>query len=166
MRIHASLIALVCLAVPASATLPEGWHGTWKGTLKMEGPKETSIPMELRVQPKEGGVYEFAITYGEGDKKQVRPYELRPVKDKPGRYVVDEKNGIELEGRLANGTLHFLFTAGDTLIETRYRPNGDSMIFELTSTDLKAGKATGPENLKVKSIPINAVQMAELKRAK
>jgi hypothetical protein len=152
---------------PANA-LPKAWHGHWKGKLVIhnEGGKETTVPMELIVKPK-GARYDWQIAYGEGEKKQTRAYELA-VLDKPGRFTIDEKNGIEIDARLVGSTMYCLFEVGGFLNDTRYRLEGDTLIFELTANSKKQSRTTSLTGSKtdVTSYAIPTVQRAELKRTK
>lgn len=155
------MLPLVALILAAPPELPAAWHGTWAGTMlntPADG-KPTEVPMGLTVRPLAGGRLTWAITYGDGDKKQVRGYELVPG-DKPGRFVVDEKNGITLPARLAGDTLHLLFKVGDSHLVTRYQRAGDAIRFELVAfaPDPAAG-GTG-----VTAFQAKTVQTAELRR--
>lgn len=149
--------------------LPATWHGSWAGTLTITPdkgkPQEVFMGMDIR-PVNDGAKYTFRITYGEGDKKQVRDYELVPKKDDPGRFEVDEKNGIRLETRLTGATLHSLFQVGDTLIQSRYERVGDVLQVEMTAYAGKDPLVTKADGTKaeVKSHRVLSVQTAALKR--
>jgi hypothetical protein len=68
--------------------------------------------MELRITASG----DFSIIY---DGKE-RPYELRAAPGEPGRYLLDEKNGIVLDGFLDGDLLHFAFDVDGILLVTRY----------------------------------------------
>lgn len=148
--------------------LPEVWYGSWAGTLRITKEKgETEdVAMGMDIRPAPGGKYTFRITYGDGAKKQVRDYELVPKPGKPGKFEVDEKNGIRLECRLVGNALYTLFQVGDALIQSRYERAGDVLKVEMTAYGMKDPLATkpaggGPE---VRSPHLLSVQVAELKR--
>jgi hypothetical protein len=161
---------------------PAEWHGHWKGTLVISPArgKEQQAPMEILIRPiakpevkpdakTEGESYDFHIIYGAGEKKQTRPYVLKPDPKTPGRFTVDEKNGIEIDGRLVNGTFYCPFQVGESINDTRYRLEGDTLVFELIVIDLKSAKTTklqqkGGEGFEVKSYVPPVVQKAILKK--
>jgi hypothetical protein len=163
---------LACLLVQppvADASLPSDWHGVWSGTLKIvpeKGePRETTMTLEL-VPIAETDRLQFRITYGAGEAAQVRDYELVPKKDKPGRFEIDEKNGIKLDARLYSGTLYSAFQVGDVLIQSKYERTGEVIRVEMVVLGMKDVKATKPNGggAEVKSFPVVTVQTAELKR--
>lgn len=151
------------------AALPAYWHGTWAGTLKVipEKGDPHEMPMSLEIRPlADAARYTFRITYGEPGKGQVRDYELVPKKDKPGRFEIDEKNGIKVDARLNGAALHALFRVGGALIQSRYERIGDVLRVEMTAYDTAAPKVTKPTRggMEVKSFPPLSVQFGELKR--
>lgn len=96
-------------------TLPKAWHGIWKGRCKTGNLRGTSIDfaMELHVEPIEGrDAWTWTIVYGEGAKRQVRPYELLPVAGSKGHFRVDEKNSIVIDSYLLGDTLYARFELG------------------------------------------------------
>jgi hypothetical protein len=157
------VLIVIAWAGPLQAgDFPKDFMGEWKGTLEL--PQQQKVAMGLTVAPTAEGQYRFEITYGEGEKAQVRAYILKPVKDRPDEWIIDERNGIELPCRYQHGTLYCPFLAGEMLNDTRYRRDGDALRFELTAIDLRQAKPTGPEQHRIKTLsPI--VQSARLLKA-
>lgn len=167
-----SALMLTVLLVQPPAVEPmlsPDWFGVWAGTLRITPekgePRETTMTLEITPIGVTGR-FVFRITYGLGDAAQVRDYELVPKKDKPGRFEIDEKNGIKLDARLTGGTLYSAFQVGDVLIQSKYERVGDVLQVEMVALGMKDGKTTKPTGggAEVKSFPVVTVQTAELKR--
>ncbi|MGC4043905.1 MAG: hypothetical protein QM758_08860 [Armatimonas sp.] len=139
--------------------LPRQWHGVWRGTLHIRPPLKNypaQIPTELRITA-EGG---FAIVYD----GQERPYTIAPVANEQGRFLLDEHNGITMEGFLDESTLYFTFTVDDTLLTTRYTLSGKTLTYEVrTYKSAGVTQPTGGTN-KVTSWRHASVQTAILKK--
>jgi hypothetical protein len=166
----ALLLSLLLVQPPAVEPAAfSDWFGVWAGRLKITPekgePRETTMMLELSPIG-ETGRFVFRITYGAGDSVQVRDYELVPKKDKPGRYEIDEKNGIKLEAKLIGGTLYSAFQVGDHVIQSKYERVGDVVRVETVAVGMKDAKGTKPTGggAEVKSFPVVTVQSAELKR--
>ncbi|MBX7102542.1 MAG: hypothetical protein K1X57_00570 [Gemmataceae bacterium] len=161
------MLALVLLCIGADPVLPAEWHGAWKGECQIVGGShEGKFPMELHFAPKDDGKFVFKIVYGEGEKKQTRNYELVPVKDKPGEFVNDEKNGIETDVRVVGPVMHSAFDVTGVLIHSRFELRDKKILVEMTSFDTKKPretKLTGAD-MKVNSYRLLSVQRGELKR--
>jgi hypothetical protein len=163
---------LSCCAVlqPSStpAFLDKDWQGTWEGTLNLHGSTEngTSIPMEMHIAPREGGRFTWHIVRGPAEKKQRLNYELVPDAARRDLCQIDEKNGIELQGRKLGNTIYLAYRVGNNWYDTRYTLTGDKLLFELTVSDIGKGKeqAKDGKNLGVTAHAVIAVQRAELSR--
>lgn len=145
--------------------LPKEWHGTWAGELKIWSPTKPlqKIPMTIVVVPVDGGKVQWRMVQDPDGKKLVKDYLLKPAPG--GKFVMDEKNGIELPGRLLDDTLYFMFKVNDTLLDTRYRLSGDTMTMELTTSDPNKTTATGrPSKVKVSVLELGSMQKAILKK--
>jgi hypothetical protein len=146
------------------APLPADWHGTWTGKLVITSPADltTEVPVALAVEPIRGtDEVTWAVTYGEGGKKVEKGYKLVPVAGKPGRFRIDERNGIVLDARLVGGVLYSHFEVGGNWLTARYELRDGAIRFEVTSAKPAAEK-TGDG--KVQGYPVESVQAAELKR--
>ena len=129
-------------SAPTTA-LPKEWQGSWQGTLKIRNSKdkESSVAIGLEIQPiKATRHFTWKIIYGEGDKKSVRDYKLVPIKEMPGRFHIDEGNGILLDARLVDNVIYSQFRVGDAMLTARYELRGTALLFEITSAKASAKK--------------------------
>ena len=112
--------------------------------------------MELRIAPKEKNRWSWTIAYSG---QPERGYELVAVPEKPGAFVMDEKNGILLDASLEESELLSAFEVEGRLLLTRYTllPTG---IRYATQTFQKG--ELGPH--KVASWKQTSLQSAFLKR--
>ena len=144
--------------------LAPAWHGDWRGQLVITGPgdKRSELAMRLVIEPiKDSSEFTWKLTYGEGDKAQLRDYKLVPVPGKPGRFRIDERNGIVLDARLVNDVIYCPFEVGGAVLSTRYELRGDTLRFDVTSSKPLAEK-TGDG--KVRGYDVDVVQSAELRK--
>lgn len=158
------LAALLLTPAADAPTLPADWHGTWTGTMVVTGPtdKTSEVPLVLLVEPvKNSKAVTLKMTFGQGEKELVKDYKLVPVADQPGRFTIDEGNGIELTARLVNGVLYSQFEVGGAVLTARYELRDNVLRYEITSA-MPAAAKTGDG--KVKNYPVDAVQRAELKK--
>ena len=151
-------------------TLPGAWHGVWRGVCTVAGPtrKRLEFPMELHVAPIEGRkAWTWKIVYGQGAKRQVRPYELLPVADTNGHFRVDEKNGIVIDAWLHGGTLYSRFEVGTVSIDARYTLRGTKLDVSLVTTKAAPIATTGGKDgvPPVKAFPFVALQSGTLTRS-
>jgi hypothetical protein len=163
--VFALALSAALVAADDKPALPAAWHGDWRGTLVITATdgKPTEVPIALKIEPLDGTrELKWAITYGAGAKAQLRDYKLVPDGDKPGRFKIDERNGIVLSARLAGGAMYSTFEVGGALLTARYELRGDSLLFEITSN--KKAEKTGDG--KVQDYATEVVQRAELKKAK
>jgi len=171
-----ALVALLAVAAdrpPAEkiTPLPAVWDGVWKGVCQLEtadGKKPQEVPMELHVGDLAGGKKTWKIVYGSGERRQTRPYELAPVAGKPGRFVIDEKNGLLIDYQLLGDRLYGAFTIGDSVVMARFERQGDGLHVELsvfTTADPRKTKLTGGKS-EVASYRLTTVQRGVLKREK
>lgn len=110
--------------VPAAAALPEHWVGRWSGpsTSTAPGRPPLKFSMGLDIAPDGPGQWTWTITYDGAQGAQVRRYHLRSSGDDPGRFVIDENNGIVLQATLIDGSLYCPFSLGDQTLTAIYRP--------------------------------------------
>lgn len=174
--ILAIVIGSACQSTPDVPTLtaesgdkfPEGWLGTWAGTLIISKPDGDTmqVPMQLYYAEndtlKEG--WDWHIIYGADTEAGRRAYTLHTRDAAKGHYAIDEHNGIVLDAHLLGGTLYSRFAVSDNLLTTMTRKEGENMIFEIISGEQTAANITGniddiPE---VQSFKINVQQRAVL----
>jgi hypothetical protein len=173
MRIAALALVLLVLAplrAEEAGDFASTWEGVWKGpcTVWRDGKVAMDFPMELHVAPIGEGRsgWTWRVVYGEGEKRQVRPYELLPVDGEPGHFVVDEKNGIVIDAYLERDALHSRFWVADNVIEATYAREGDAMVVALKTYGAKPVRLSGGEKgiPPVASYGLRAVQRATLER--
>lgn len=155
------VLGLLLAADPKPASLPADWHGEWAGTLVMtsQNDTKTDAPIKLNIEPITGSDdLTWKLTYGSGDKQQVKDYKLVPTKT-AGRFRIDEQNGIVLDARLAGGVLYSQFEVGGSWLTARYELRDGRLRFEVTSAKPAAEK-TGDG--KVQRYDVGAVQTADL----
>ncbi len=129
----ASSIALGPAAPPKPAIgLDPGWLGHWKGELAVQvKDRPPTVNMELVIAPlADGSGWEWTIIYGEGESRQVRAYVLLPG-DRPGRYVMDERNGILLDMAFEQGALVSAFEVEGSLLVSREALAGDTIAYRI-----------------------------------
>ena len=123
--------------------------------------------MTLEVRPlADGGRYTWRLVYGDGEGKKTRDYELVVKPGKPGRFEIDERNGVRLGARLVGNTLYALFQVGEAMIHSRYEQAGEVLRVEMTAYTTRDPLATKPAGggAEVKSPQMLSVQTAELKK--
>jgi hypothetical protein len=151
---------------PVPTGFPAAVLGTYRGTCRSEQPggAVSEFAMELTLAPIEGReAFAFTIVYGEGERRQVRAYELLPG-DAPGRFSIDERNGIVLPAAFAVDTLFSCFTVQGNLIQARYRFLGEAVEFEITSYR-SAGTTGGKDGVpEVGAFGMTALQRAHLRK--
>lgn len=174
MILAASLLptALLLLASPdEAATLPPRWLGTYLGTFSVSGSAAIDpFRGELRIGPNDDDApgLSWTLIYGEGEQRQVRPYAIVPVTDSPGRFLLDEKNGVTIDLMLVDKNLLIgQFEISENLITVRYEHLGDFIRCELVtfaSADSREMTVEGTD-LTIRSSPARSIQRAELKRS-
>ncbi len=106
------------------SSLPDEWMGEWRGTLHIAD-RNVQIPMGLDIRPVEGrDAWTWRLTYGE---QPAREYTLVATERK-GRFVLDENNGILLDMRLDERTMHSVFGVGEIMIVSRYELTDDGAL--------------------------------------
>jgi hypothetical protein len=162
------ILALIpCLrAEETPKSFPASWEGVWKGACVnvRDGKTVLRFPMELHVARKYGtSDWTWQIVYGEGDKRQVRPYVLLPVDGEPNHWVIDEQNGILIDAYLENDRLHSRFQVGDSSLEVTYARRDDELDVTITTFGAQPVRTSGGE-AKVAAYALRAVQRGTLER--
>jgi hypothetical protein len=174
-RLMAAALILLITAAATSAgsdtTLPAAWDGVWKGMTVIDSgtPKPQQVPMELHVAAvADSSVKTWKILYGAGDGQSTRNYEIAPVPNEPGRFLVDEKNGLLLDNYLLGNVLLSQFTVSGNFVSTRFELRGDIIEVEMTIYDAKTprqSKLTGAA-IEVNSYRWKSTQHGTLTRSK
>lgn len=156
-------------AAPIAPGLPAEWHGVWKGRCVSEDAtgRTQEFAMELHIRPIAEGKLAWQIVYGEGERRQVRPYELHVDPARPGKLVMDEKNGILLDCQRFGSILQCQFQVDKNLIVSRDELTSEGIRVEITTFDAAAPRATSANagRFQVRSFPAKAIQRGLLRRA-
>lgn len=113
-------------------------RGRWVGNcdILLPGQDEPvdSVEMERITEPTGNpNEYTWTIIYRGPDFEQVRPYTIQANPDTPGRYIVDEHNGILLTHALLDGNILVSeFQVQNVRLVTREVFHGNKYDFEIT----------------------------------
>lgn len=148
-------------------SFPESYYGIYKGELQIYGGNVAkTFPMEFHLLPSDStGVYKYMLVYGSGDVAEYRKYTLIEKDKEHGIYLLDELNGIQLDCRVVNNKMYFLFQVNDSLLTTFVTFEKEHLYFEIIATDMKNKNISGgqdEETPEVFSYPIGVVQKAML----
>ncbi len=146
-------------------------EGRWVGPCSLSFPDQSTPTLEFemeRIVAPTGidGVYDWTIIYRSEDfGEQVRPYSM--LRDgAPGRYVLDENNGILITNYLfANGIMMSEFDVPGARLTSRetFRRNRSS--FEITTTSIVPELSTGTAQFPVNTSQVRSMQKCKLRRA-
>lgn len=168
----AMLFLISCLGYQTtSTTLPAYWYGAFRGTLviKSPGKADNEVPMELMIKPLDDAArLSWQITYGEGEKKSVRHYELLALPQKTDAFELDEKSGIRMQMRKIENKLYCLFKVSNSLLHVEYeiKPREAVIQYQITTYLEKDPLSTSHEKnsqISVDSYRLVSVQSAQLK---
>ena len=152
-----------------SRSFPEGWLGTWQGTLHIyhSSRLEQNVAMQLRIGPRSDGGFDWRIHYGpESDSSGLRDYILYPDKDSIGLWKIDEQNGIILQGQTFHHTFISNYTVPGSRISASYEWQGDSIIFSLFAVKEDASMTTGDTTINGAIIPpVTTHEVTAMQRA-
>lgn len=149
------------------------WLGTWSGTATNHRPDGSSFdfPMTLAIAPINGTPdrYTWTITYGDGERQQVRAYELVVIDAASGRYAIDEMNSIVLDTVMLDGALYSQFEIEGVRLTTinRLGPGPDEITCEILTTPADPASITGNNGSvpPVRLFPPRSLQRAVLTRS-
>ncbi len=149
-------------------TFPASWTGHWKGAARaaIRGAPDRTFTMELVVAPvPDKDAYTWTIVYAEGERRQVRAYEIAPVDAAAGHFRIDEKNSILIDAYYLEGAVHSRFEVQNSSIDVRYVMRDGGIDVSLTTyaktpaVTTSGGKGRIPP---VRSYGLKAVQTARL----
>lgn len=153
--------------VNCDAVFPTCFIGNWKGKLQwmVAGKPTREFMMQLNIQPTATtGEFTWQIIYGEANDDN-RPYILRSVDTTKGHWVIDENDGILLDGYVHGNSMHSAFTVQDNTIVNNYKIEEGRMQVEFFSVQLNdkniSGKGTEETPL-VSSYKISGYQTGVL----
>ena len=126
--------------------------------------------MQLLVQPLKDSVgqYSWQIIYGQKQEDN-RPYRLVPIDTAKQHWIIDENDGIKLDGYYLGGTFFSTFAVEGNLLTSMERVEGNKMYYEILTaktTPLTTTGGTSKDTPPVDSYRILATQKAVLTRQK
>lgn len=77
--------------------------------------------------------YKWNTEYLSTKLPMVKDYIMRIPSDGSNKYILDEKDGIELFGYLFGNKMYFMFETAGFLLTSNYELNNDNLIFEVSS---------------------------------
>ncbi len=155
----------------AGPVFPRDFTGHWKGSLlwyPADKPVQ-SVDMQLVIQPLDTpGRYSWRMVYGKPGQDE-RPYTLLPVDSAKGHWVVDEHNGILLDGYWRGNRFASVFSVqGSVITEVMWLENGSLQVEFITHAEAPVRESGGnAKDIPVaKSFPLRGYQRATLHRVK
>lgn len=154
-------------------SFPQSWLGRWKGEMVIyNGPEKVqSLPMQLHILPTDSiNIFTYRIIYGVDTVSGDRPYLLKVIDPKLGKYLIDEQNSIVIDAFLLGSQLSSCFEVEGNLIFDILEKNNDNLYWKLISAGANPIRTTGNTTFKeeaippVKAYPLRVLQTAELKR--
>jgi hypothetical protein len=166
-----------CICLPAGAqdqpgpVFPRDFAGHWKGTLSWypaDKPVQL-VEMQLIIQPLDSpGRYSWRMVYGKPGQDE-RPYALLPVDSAKGHWVVDEHNGILLDGYWRGNRFTSIFSVqGSVITEVMWLENDALQVEFIThgETPVRESGGKGADTPKARSFPLRGYQRATLHRVR
>lgn len=134
-------------AVAATAGVFAPFLGSFRGELHMQTAQgDQRVPMGLDVRTTDDpAVWTWTLRYGSGEREQVRDYRLCLDDPATGRCRVDERNGIELPGRVVFGELVTVFAVPGQTLMVRYRVVAAGIEFALEAWNPEQAVPTGAD---------------------
>jgi hypothetical protein len=120
---------------PVKILFSESYLGEWQGNLwyyKNNNSIDT-VAMKLNILPtKTSGEYSWQLIYGANEKDN-RPYILKSIDTAADKWIVDENNGIKLNGVFKGGRFIGAFAVQGNIIVNSYYLTGDELHVEFYS---------------------------------
>jgi len=151
-------------------SFPKDFIGNWKGNLAWypAGKEMQTVKMQLNIQPEPGpSQYSWQLIYGDSAKDN-RPYHLKPVDTASNHWVVDENDGIMLDGYWIGNRFISMFNVQGSTITAIYWIEDMSLHIEMISTKTEAVRESGKGSAEVptvQSFPVRSYQKAILYKA-
>lgn len=157
-----------------TSAFPVPWEGVWTGTLQIffPGVAPREVPMRLEILPVDSLSWSWTLVYQANDVEDIRPYRLLPGKPEKGEWLIDEQNGIVLNGQVLGPVFVSRFEVGGQLLLARYGLEEDRIRFEILAGGMETtetgGAREGESPLEatptVKGYKVNVYQKALLYR--
>lgn len=108
-----------------------------------------------------GSSYSWILQY-EG--QMPRNYVLKPDSLDRSKFLMDEINGIILQGRMNNNILSFFFEVDDTLLDCQYTFLQNEIIFSIHSGNKSKALISQDSTNLIKSLDLPFYQFCSLKK--
>ena len=143
------------LSPSSSAQFPQHWVGGWKGTMYIykSGKVVDSVGVTHTIKPAaDAGSYVWKTEYHSTKMPVMKDYMLRIKDAAKGIYVIDEGEGLELNSYLMGDRLLNVFEVGGVLLTAKYELQGDTLVFEVTSSKKDSATGGGATNYAVTTL--------------
>lgn len=148
--------------------LPAKWHGKYSGVLELLNPDKPGtsqkVPTVLEIMPISGTPDVTWTQIYTVDKKEERKYVLKAVPGFPGRYLMDEQQGILIDHALIGDSLTCQFTVGGSVLTGDFELREGGMFFQIISSNLAKPRRTTVGEVKIDSYPVRTIQRGMLKK--
>ncbi len=154
---------------------PDDWLGIWRGELVIRTGKGVvqQLPMRLDLLPSDtADVYHWLLVYEVGEEQDVRPYTLLPVDSASGHWLVDEHNGILLDGWVLDDVFVQYFAVNGSYIVLSLRwLSKNELLWQIVAGPEEVVRQSGGELREGEEVPsvlslsVSHVQRALLKRS-
>jgi hypothetical protein len=155
MKIFLFLMFIIVSTWSHAQDFPAKFTGRWQGELLwyQQGKKDPQkVKMQLIIQPADtAGQYTWQLIYGDKNEDN-RPYLLKPVDTAQGHWVVDERDGIQLDQYWLANRFTTSFTVQNSTILTSYYLQGDNLIAEFYAMGTKPVTTSGGTSQNVPSV--------------
>ena len=173
-KIILQFLTVVLLSLSSAAqtkvTFPTSFIGNWKGNLEwmVAGKPTQTFAMQLEITAADtSNQYNWKIVYGD-KQNDVRPYTLKPVDTAKGHWIIDEHNGILLDGYVHQNSFHGAFTVqSSTIVDNYSLENGRIKVefYNIKLADKKQSGAGTEDSPFVDSYKISSYQVGFLERS-
>jgi hypothetical protein len=165
------IVQLLAFASMAQSNMnfPTSYIGNWKGNLEwiVAGKPTQTFAMQLQIIAADSANhYHWKIVYGD-QQNDVRPYTLKPIDTAKGHWMIDEHNGILLDGYVHGNAFHGAFTVqGSTIIDNYTLENGRIKVefYNIKLGDKKQSGEGTEDSPFVDSYKIGSYQVGFLER--
>ena len=148
---------------------PKDWLGNWSGQLHIynQSGMVQELDIELVLQEiKVDSMYQWSIKYITPDRVDERKYFLLKGNGEANHWVVDEDNGILLDGYVLANRFYLLFDVMDSRIQTSYTLEKDKLIFENLASRVPPVNTSGGIQKDSTEIPtVNSYTVVNLQKA-
>lgn len=145
--------------------------GLYKGNLNVSNYTGSlqNIPMEIQLKKTATeGEFSYEIMYLINNKKDIRKYMIKTIDLERGHYVIDQRNGLVLQGNLIHNTIFSTFEMNNNIMNSKLQfKNEGKIAFEIVVVTKQNGYDTGGKEKSgpaAKSYTTTIVQRALLTR--